>query len=496
MGKSIRCSSCGAEIKPRWGQNEVKCPICGGVLSVMQEQKRMEMTDSNRINVIRYEAGNDMLVYKHPIQDFTYGTQLIVHESQEAIFFKDGQALDSFGAGRYTLETGSLPILNKTFQIASSQNMFAAEVYFVNLAVQMGIKWGTDSKVRLFDPASGIYIEIGACGNFSIKVSDTRKLVLKLVGTANEFGVSDIIQRSGCETELMVGKFKALIMTKVKSLLARIIREENISILEIDAYIDVISEKMKNAINPTLGEYGLFMPEFFITRIVTPDDDPNYRRLKQQYADRILRVREEDIRKVEAEAARERKRVEAETVAELKAISASGDARALRLKAQAEADAYKMRAYAEADEMRVKGYTYQQETARQVGLEAMQNGITGNGGVGSGLGDLAGIGVGLGAMSGVINMTKEVMSPIMTAGAEMGTDFSDVIAGKTSVTGTAFNNNLWDCACGQKEINSNYCPECGAKRPEVKIPEIWDCTCGEKGISSKFCPECGKKRGE
>lgn len=195
MGKSIRCSSCGAEIKPRWGQNEVKCPICGGVLSVIQEQKRMEMTDSNRINVIRYEAGNDMLVYKHPIQDFTYGTQLIVHESQEAIFFKDGQALDSFGAGRYTLETGSLPILNKTFQIASSQNMFAAEVYFVNLAVQMGIKWGTDSKVRLFDPASGIYIEIGACGNFSIKVSDTRKLVLKLVGTANEFGVSDIIQR-------------------------------------------------------------------------------------------------------------------------------------------------------------------------------------------------------------------------------------------------------------------------------------------------------------
>ena len=53
MGKSIRCSSCGAEIKPRWGQNEVKCPICGGVLSVIQEQKRMEMTDSNRINVIR-----------------------------------------------------------------------------------------------------------------------------------------------------------------------------------------------------------------------------------------------------------------------------------------------------------------------------------------------------------------------------------------------------------------------------------------------------------
>ena len=52
--------------------------------------------------------------------------------------------------------------------------------------------------------------------------------------------------------------------------------------MEIDANIDVISEKMKNAINPTLGEYGLFMPEFFITRIEKQDDDHKYRRLKQQ----------------------------------------------------------------------------------------------------------------------------------------------------------------------------------------------------------------------
>ena len=39
------------------------------------------------------------------------GAQLIVHENQEAIFFRDGQALDAFTAGRYTLTTQNVPII-------------------------------------------------------------------------------------------------------------------------------------------------------------------------------------------------------------------------------------------------------------------------------------------------------------------------------------------------------------------------------------------------
>ena len=108
------------------------------------------------------------------------------------------------------------------------------------------------------------------------------------------------------------------------------------------------------------------MPEFFITSVMTPDDDPNYKRLKQQFAERTLNVRQEEIRKAEAEAAQQRKLVEAQTEAQLKMVGAQGDAEALKIKAQAEAEAYKAQAFAEAEEMRAKGYTYQQETARNV----------------------------------------------------------------------------------------------------------------------------------
>ena len=225
------------------------------------------------------------------------------------------------------------------------------------------------------------------------------------------------------------------------------------------------------------------MPEFYITCILTPDDDPNFKRLKQQFADKTLKVREEEIRKVEAEAAQERKIVEAQTSAQLKMVSAKADAETIKMHAEAEAQAYRMQAQAEAEAMRMKGFSYQQETARQVSLEAMKNGITGNGGT-NGVGDLAGIGMTLGAMGGVINMTKEAIAPIMENGNATG-----------NVIGETVNNlglDSWNCSCGVSGIRSKFCPECGAKRPVSNT--LWECKCGQKGIVSKFCPECGSKR--
>ena len=164
----------------------------------------------------------------------------------------------------------------------------------------------------------------------------------------------------------------------------------------------------------------------------------------------------------------------------------------MKLKAMAEAEAYKAQALAEAEEMKAKGYTYQQETARQVGLEAMQNGITGNGtgSVGGNLGDLASLGVTLGAMGGVMNMTREALTPVFNTSTDLGSNIGNGIA--TAVKPT---KDTWNCTCGTTDITSKFCPDCGAKRPDP--PKTWDCpNCGCKGITSKFCPDCGSKKPE
>ena len=474
------CAQCGIRLRTSKAAATYTCPVCDCVNDVAERVATERIKKDGLASIIKYEGDNETLVWKHPIEDFNFGSQLIVHESQEAIFFRDGQALDLFGAGRYTLQTQQLPLLEKIYKLPTdTEGTFHSEVYFVNLATQMGVKWGTDSKVRLFDPASGLHIEIGASGEFNIRVTDSRKLLLKVVGTTGGLGQEQLLGIGNGK-----GFFRSMVMTQVKSYLAQTIKENAINILEIDEHLMALSGALRERINAALDEYGLTMPEFYVSRIVTPDDDPNFRRMKEQYAEQYLLVRQEGIRKAEAEAAADRKAVEAQTAARMKIIGAQGEAEALKIQKQAEAEAYRMQAEAEAAEMRMKGYTYQQETSRQVGLEAMKNGLGGGANAAGALGDLAGLGVSLGAMGSVIGMTKDALNPMTQDAAQMGAAVGAAVAGG------------WDCpACGHKNITTNFCPDCGGRKPEVKIG--WDCAqCGTKNIQSRFCPNCGAKKPE
>ena len=479
--EEISCAQCGVRLMVSKAAATYTCPVCDHVNDVAERLASEKIRKDGLASIIKYEGDGETLVWKHPIEDLNYGSQLIVHESQEVIFFRDGQALDLFGAGRYTLETQQLPMLEKIYKLPTdTEGTFHSEVYYINLATVMGVKWGTDSKVRMFDPASGLHVEIGACGEFNIRVVNSRKLLMKLVGTTGSLKQEQILGMGNGK-----GYFRAMIMTQVKSYLAQAIKFCGINILEIDERLMELSNDLRDRLNGYLKDYGLEMPEFFVSRVMTPDDDPNFKRMKQQYAEQYLLVRQEQIKKSEAEAAQQRKAVEAQTAAQMKIIGAQGAAEALRIQRQAEADAYRMQAEAEAAEMRMKGYTYSQETARQVGLGATMAMAAGGGA--SGIGEVAGLGMTLGAMGGVIGMTKDAMSGLTEGGTSLG---------QAAAAAMTPENNTWDCSCGQKGITFNFCPNCGNKKPEPKTADTWDCDCGTKGITFNFCPNCGKKRPE
>ena len=103
--------------------------------------------------VIKYEGDNSTFIWKHPCEDFNTQTQLIVHESQQAVFYMNGQLLDVFEGGRHTLETQNIPLIRKFFNKPfDNQTPFHCEVYFINKTEQMAVKWGTDSKVEYVEP--------------------------------------------------------------------------------------------------------------------------------------------------------------------------------------------------------------------------------------------------------------------------------------------------------------------------------------------------------
>ena len=377
--------------------------------------------------VLKYEGDNKTFVWKHPDEDFNSSTQLIVHESQEAIFFMNGQALDLFGPGRYTLETQNIPLIGKFLNIATGgDNPFHCEVYFVNKTEQLSIKWGTDSKVQYIEPTYGFPIAVGASGELSLTVTDSRKLLVKVVGTEK------FIDQEG-----LMNKFRAFLMSKVKPYIARQMRENAINIFEIDEHLIEFSQGMKELLNGDFGDYGMELTKFLITNFVKPEDDPMYKKFKELYFRQYADVADAKLRQqVEL--------IDADT----KAAKIVKDSAAMAKKREQE------------------GYTYQQEKGFEVARDIANNEAKGQfTNLGVGLGTMAGLGVGMskivgGAMNETVNSTNPNMqkSVCRSCGAEIPA------------------NAKFCLNCGaQVATQAMKCSKCGNEIPQ----------------NSKFCPECG-----
>lgn len=312
-------------------------------------------------DVIKYEGDNSTFIWKHPCEDFNSLTQLIVHESQEAIFFLNGQALDLFPAGRYTLETENIPKIGKVLNRATGDTSpFHCEVYFINKTEQMSIKWGTDSKVQYIEPNYGFPVSIGASGEMSLRAEDSRKLLIKLVGTENYLG-----------QEKLVSFFRAFLMTRIKSYIAQIIKANSINIFELDENLAAFSENIHKLLIPDFAAYGISLERFLITTIVKPDGDRQYEKFKElhfrQYAD----------------------------IAEAK-LRQQTDI----IYAQTEAQKVVIDSQAQATKRAQEGYTYQQERGFDVAQDVARNEAVGQfTNMGVGLGTMAGVG---GAVGGIV----------------------------------------------------------------------------------------------
>lgn len=381
--------------------------------------------------IIKYEGDNSTFVWKHPSEDFNSLTQLIVHENQEAIFFMNGQALDLFGPGRYTLETQNIPKIGKLLHRATGgETPFHCEVYFINKTEQMAIKWGTDSKVQYMEPTYGFPISIGACGEMSLRAEDSRKLLVKLVGTENFLG-----------QQKLMGYFRGVLMTRVKTYIAQVIREKRISIFSIDEHLAEMSDRLFQLLQPDFLDYGVALERFFVTTVLKPDGDRQYEKFKElhfrQYAD----------------------------IAEAKLRQQTD-----LIYAQTEAQKVVIDSQAQATKRAQEGYTYQQERGFDVATEVARN---------EAVGQFTNLGVGLGTMAGIGGIVAG------TVGGAMNDALSQTPAATADT-----------CAkCGAAlPANAKFCLECGEKvAPKLPDNMIICPECGNAVVKGKFCPECGHK---
>lgn len=213
------------------------------------------------IDVVQFldETGRE-IVHREPQDgpgDFRLGSQVIVRESQTAVFFRDGKALDVFGPGRHTLTTANLPILSAIIGLATSgKTPFPAEVVFVNMRQFLDQKWGTPEPIAFRDPEFGM-ARLRAFGAYAYQVKDPQMFVNVIVG-----------QQGIYTTDQIADYLRGLIVSKFADLLGTL----NKSLLDLPSQYSEVSAGAKANLADDFAALGLALLQFYVTA-VTPTED-------------------------------------------------------------------------------------------------------------------------------------------------------------------------------------------------------------------------------
>lgn len=379
----------------------------------------------------------ELMVYKHEAEDFNTHTQLIVHSSQEAIFYKNGQDLDSFGAGRHTLTTDKLPVLGKIMAIPTDgKTPFHSEVYFINKIVLQDLRWGTPDPVLTLDPMYRIPLHLRANGVFGAHITDGRRFLRQVVGTARVYTKDEF-------NDYLRGK----LVERVKDTVGKVIEEKNLNAFQLNARLRELSDSLKEQLIPFFAEFGITLDNFSFMTLLPLDED------LKKLSDSMQAATTQDI---ESEAmARKRAR---------------------------------------------EGYTYQQEQTYGVLGKAASNQGTAGGMMGAGMGLGMGFGVG-GAFGGAMGGMAQSMNTGNPGGAPAAAPAAETVTcsqcGATLPAGTKFCNECGSkvipagmiaCPhCGATlAAGAKFCNECGGRVQRVCK------NCGkEVPAGAKFCNECG-----
>ncbi|MFO1183050.1 SPFH domain-containing protein [Ottowia sp.] len=220
----------------------------------------MDFIKKQFIDILQWtETGDGTLAWRYPMQDMEIqnGGQLVVRESQVAMFVNEGQVADVFGPGTHTLTTRTLPVLtylknwDKLFE-----SPFKSDVYFFSTRQQIDQKWGTPQPITVRDKEFGA-VRLRAFGNYAYRIADPKKFYTEISGTRDAYNVSELD-----------GQLRGLIMQNIATGIA----QSGVPFLDLAANQQAFAQALASALGPAMEAYGLKLEATTVQSISLPDE--------------------------------------------------------------------------------------------------------------------------------------------------------------------------------------------------------------------------------
>jgi membrane protease subunit (stomatin/prohibitin family) len=213
---------------------------------------------------IKFDApSDDFLCWKFPGEVLKLGSQLVVNQSQEALFVRNGTAYDLFGPGTHTLLAANLPLLYPVVNLPfGGETPFSAEIWFINKTVKRDLRWGTQAPIPLIDPKYNYPISVRAFGRWGFRIKDSGAFVLQIVGS-----------QQGASSEKILEYFIGEIHQRFSTIVANFIHAEQSSIFQINAKLDELSRHAVNVMSGEFVRFGIELVNFNVERVSIPESE-------------------------------------------------------------------------------------------------------------------------------------------------------------------------------------------------------------------------------
>jgi membrane protease subunit (stomatin/prohibitin family) len=223
------------------------------------------------VDIIKWESNPNELVHKFKPDGLRLGSQLVVYPSQTAFFVKGGKILDDFICGTYTIKSENIPLLGKVINLPfGGETPFKADVWFVNQIELLDCKWGTQTPLQVEDPKYDVIVPIRAFGQYGFKIVEPRVFLERLVGNMPSFATTKVTEY-----------FRGVILSKLTTIIYDKLKADGVSVLNINAKIEDLSNYAKEKITEVFLQYGMEIQLFNIISISVQENDPSFQRLKE-----------------------------------------------------------------------------------------------------------------------------------------------------------------------------------------------------------------------